>query len=233
MKINTTEFLKQQKLYFGVPMYGGMCNVETVKGLMDISAIFTKLSINYYHEFMSNESLITRARNNIVANFLSTDATHLMFIDADIGFTGHDILKLLCDNQDVVGGLYPKKSLPTSYVVNNLSRPLTVEDNPNLVEVSNIGTGFMMIKRHVLERMIEHYSDLKINDNIKYLGENVKFLYALFDTSVDENKNYLSEDWTFCQRWRGMGGKIFADKSIKLDHTGYYKFEGDPTKIVL
>lgn len=226
----TLSFLRKQHIYIGLPMYGGMCSEPTFTGLLRFAIIATKLKINFTMDTIYNESLIPRARNNLVAKFLSVpDATHLMFIDVDLGFDAESILQLLCDNQDVIGGLYPKKSLPVSYVVNTVKEPKNL--NENIVEVSTLGTGFMLIKRHVIEQMIVNYPNLKYKDDIGYNKDCEPNMYALFDTAIDSNQHYLSEDWTFCYRWKEIGGRIYANTSIKLDHSGFYKFAGDPLEI--
>lgn len=97
-----------------------------------------------------------------------------------------------------------------------------------LVEVGRIATGFLMIKREVIEKMIKQYPDSRYNpDN---LGEATDFYefpyyYALFDCGI-QNNQYLSEDWLFCDRWRKMGGKVYADITISLSHTGTNVFDG-------
>lgn len=224
------DFIKKQHIHFCLPMYGGQCSEATFTGFVKFAIIATKLGIPYTVDIISNESLITRARNNLVAKFIhNQQATHLMFIDVDLAFEAEDILKLLLSNQDIAGGVYPMKRLPTSYVVNVVPNPVT--DGKDLVEVSTLGTGFMMVKRHVVEKMIMAHPELKYKDNVNIGKQYEPFMYSLFDTMIDEHGNYLSEDWTFCYRWRKMGGKVFANTSIKLDHTGYYKFAGDVSEL--
>lgn len=226
----TLEFLRKQHIYFGLPMYGGMCSEATFAGLIKFAIIATKLKIQFTIDIIYNESLIPRARNNLVAKFMGCpEATHLMFIDVDLGFDPEAILKLLCNNQDVVGGLYPKKSLPISYVVNMSPDPVVNQED--LVEIDTLGTGFMLVKRHVIERMMGAYPELKYKDSLGYAPQFEHFMYALFDTEILDDGTYLSEDWTFCIRWKRMGGRIFANPTIKLDHTGHYKFPGDPAEI--
>lgn len=226
----TLAFLRQQHIYFGLPMYGGMCSESTFTGLLRFAIIATKLKINFTMDVVYNESLIPRARNNLVSKFLSMpNATHLMFIDVDLGFEAESILRLLLNNKDVVGGLYPKKSLPVSYVVNTVPNPQVFQDDT--VEVSTLGTGFMLIKRHVIEKMIGTFPELKYKDDIGFGKQYEHNMYALFDTAISPDQHYLSEDWTFCYRWKQMGGRIFANTAIKLDHTGFYKFRGDTAEI--
>ena len=89
----------------------------------------------------------------------------------------------------------------------------------------------MCVKRGVIEKMIEAHPELKYNDNVGIGKQYEPHMYGLFDTLIDEHKNYLSEDWTFCYLWRKMGGRVFADYKIKLDHTGYHTYEGNPEEL--
>jgi hypothetical protein len=219
------EFLRKQHIHFCFPMYGGQCGEAFFIAMIKFSIIASKMGINYSMDTMVNESLIPRGRNNLVAKMLFNQAaTHLMFIDVDLGFDPEAVLRLVLANQDVVGGVYPMKRIPPRYVINTVPNPATMGD---LVEVSTLGTGFMLVKRHVLTKMIDAHPELKYRDNIGIGQQYEPLMYGLFDTMIDKDDNYLSEDWTFCYLWRLMGGKIFADTGIKLDHTGYHKYEGD------
>jgi len=152
-------------------------------------------------ETMTNESLISRARNTLTAKFLhNKESTHLMFIDADIGWEPWHLLVMLDAQKDVIGGLYPMKSLPVKWCVNGI--PGVVEDpNSPLIEVSKTGTGFLLIKRDVFEKLDAH-------------------------PAVREGRDY-SEDWTFCENWRDLGGQVWVDKRVLLRHTGTYTFDGN------
>jgi hypothetical protein len=219
------KFLRQTHVHFCLPMYNGVCNEATFISMIKFSILASKLGINYSIDTMVNESLIPRGRNNLVAKFLyNQSATHLMFIDTDLGFDAESILRLLVANQDVVGGVYPMKRIPIRYVINTVPNPVVMGD---LVEVSTLGTGFMMVKRDVILKMIAAHPELKYRDNIGIGPQYEQYMYGLFDTMIDHDTNYLSEDWTFCYLWRLMGGKVFADTGIKLDHTGYHKYAGD------
>ena len=218
-------YLRTTHIHFCLPMYNGVCNEATFISMIKFSIIAAKLGINYSIDTMVNESLIPRGRNNLVAKFLFNQAaTHLMFIDTDLGFDPESILRLLVANQDVVGGVYPMKRIPIRYVINTVPNPIVHGD---LVEVSTLGTGFMLVKRDVILKMIAAHPELKYRDNIGIGPQYEPFMYGLFDTMIDPDGNYLSEDWTFCYLWRMMGGKVFADTGIKLDHTGYHKYAGD------
>lgn len=218
-------YLRTTHIHFCLPMYGGQCNEATFISMIKFSIIAAKLGVNYSIDTMVNESLIPRGRNNLVAKFLFNQAaTHLMFIDVDLGFDAESILRLLVANQDLVGGVYPMKRIPIRYVINTVPNPVV---NGDLIEVSTLGTGFMLVKREVILKMIAAHPELKYRDNIGIGAQFEPFMYGLFDTMIDPDGNYLSEDWTFCYLWRLMGGKVFADTGIKLDHTGYHKYAGD------
>ena len=229
---NQLNFLRSTRLHFCIPCYGGMVNEGFFISMLKFMAAANRLGINFTVDTMVNESLIPRGRNSLVAKFLAFEpqSTHLMFIDADIGFEPEEVLKLILADKDVAGGLYPKKALPIQYVVNKV--PNSVKEG-NLVEVANLGTGFMLIKRSCIESIIRAKPELHYADAIGLDPKFDPYKYALFDTSIDEHtREYLSEDYHFCKLWRGMGGKIWADLTIKLDHCGYYKFAGDATQLL-
>jgi len=228
------DFLRQTRLHFCVPCYGGMVNEAFFISMLKFMAAGNKLGLNFTVDTMVNESLIPRGRNSLVAKFLAFEpkSTHLMFVDADIGFEPEEIIKLLLANKDVCGGLYPKKALPIQYVVNRIPNSEKDPNNPNMVEVANLGTGFMLIKRSVIQTLVDAHPELHYADAIGLDPKFDPYKYALFDTSISEDtREYLSEDYHFCKLWRSHGGKIWADLSIKLDHTGYMKFSGDATKL--
>lgn len=218
------DYLKQQHVHFCFPMYGGQCSEVTFMSMIKFIILAQRLGLNYSIDTMVNESLITRGRNNLVAKMLNNKAaTHLMFIDSDIHFEPEAILRLLAHDVDFCGAIYPMKTIPAKYVVNVVPNPVVAGD---LVEVGTLGTGFMLVKRKVIEMLIQAHPNRKYNDNIGVGKALEPYMYALFDTMIDEDKNYLSEDWTFCYLWRKLGGKIFADTKIKLHHSGYYVYNG-------
>lgn len=219
--------LQAAKIHFCIPAYGGQINEGCFISMLKYMATAQRLGLNFTIDTMVNESLVTRARNSLVAKFLHFEpkSTHLMFLDADIGFEPEEIFKLILSEKDVCGGLYPKKALPISYVVNKVPN---AKKEGNMVEVLNLGTGFMLIKREVIEKMISQHPEWHYQDNIGLDPKYDPFKYAIFDTQVDpETKELLSEDYLFCKRWRDMGGHIWADLSITLTHMGYHSFRGD------
>ena len=219
------EFLRTKHIHICIPCYGGQITEGTFVSMMGFIIACYKMGMNFTVDTLVNESLITRGRNNLVSKFMANKVgTHLVFIDSDITFAPEDLLKLILADKDIVCGAYPKKGYPIEYALNIV--PNSALDG-SLVEVLNSGTGFMAIQRYVFEKMMDEYADTKYRDNIKLGPQYEPFMFALFDTAIDDHGNYLSEDYTFCELWRDVGGKVWVDLSIMLSHAGYHAFRGD------
>ena len=216
--------LKKTKVHICMPCYGGMLTESTFMSFIRWSNTARQLGIDYTVETLTNESLISRARNTMVAKFLSNpDSTHLMFIDADIGWEPWHLLLLLHHDKDVIGGMYPLKGLPIKWCVNGIEGGET-EDLGRLQEVSKTGTGFMLIKREVFAKLVDHPATVPFINDIGLDPALNKDMRTFFDTDVREGR-YYSEDWTFCENWRDLGGKVWIDKRVLLKHTGTYTYD--------
>jgi hypothetical protein len=237
---------KPVHLFVATPCYGGQVYQRYMQCVCLLMQYGAAHNIRVAVELLGRESLITRGRNMLVSKFMDSQATHLFFIDADTGFEIKQVLRMLEFDRDVVAGMYPLKIIdwdeaalkrahagePLDYAairfVGTPAEPLVREGD--FVEGTYAGTGFMLIKREVIARMFEAYPELKYrsahNSNDAYLSPNQ---YALFDTAIDpETKEYLSEDYAFCQRWRKLGGKIWLDLDSRLVHIGSNEFYACP-----
>jgi hypothetical protein len=216
------DFLRTTKVHIAMPCYGGMLTESTFMSFIKWANTARQLNIDWTLETMVNESLISRARNTLTAKFLHMpDATHLMFIDADIGWEPWHLLVLLNRDVDVIGGLYPMKTMPIKWVVNGFDG---AEEGPDgFQEVSKAGTGFLLIKKGVFEQMNGHPAVKQYKNDIGLDPVYDQYLKTYFDTAVRQNR-YYSEDWTFCENWRDIGGKIYVDKRVLLRHSGSYVF---------
>lgn len=240
-----------KKLFVATPMYGGLCHGQYAVGLLTSVGVFSKAGIQMQFAYMMNESLITRARNSLAYDFLETDCTHLMFIDADIGFNPADIPPMLDADKDIICGMYPKKEInwldvekavkagvpanqlsyyTGAFVVNAVGDAANVEGKMNEpIEISNGGTGFMVIKREVFEgladKVPQYHNDmfLSTDDQTK-----VKVIKEFFATSIDADSGnrLLSEDYHFCKIARQAGYKVYAAPWAQLSHCGSYIFNG-------
>ena len=216
------DFIRTTKVHIAMPCYGGMLTESTFMSFIKWANTARQLNIDWTLETMVNESLISRARNTLTAKFLHMpDATHLMFIDADIGWEPWHLLVLLNRDVDVIGGLYPMKTMPIKWVVNGFDG---AEEGPDgFQEVSKAGTGFLLMKKHVFEKLNSHPAVKQYKNDIGLDPVYDQYLKTYFDTAVRQNR-YYSEDWTFCENWRDLGGKIYMDKRVLLRHSGSYVF---------
>jgi hypothetical protein len=247
------EELRKRKLFVATPMYGGQCFGMYTKSILDLQAICIQHGIEVKFSFIFNESLITRARNYLVDEFLRSGFTHLLFLDADIHFDPRDVVALLAMDKDVVGAPYPKKSIKWNSVREALKRNPEIEAaelekvtgdyvfNPvpgterfsvnEPVEVLEIGTGFMMVKREVFDKFAVNYPEFRYKpDHVGQANfDGTRYIHAYFDTVIDHGKSdrYLSEDYMFCQWWRNMGGQIWLCPWMRTHHIGTYAFHGD------
>ena len=234
-------------------MYGGMCYGGYLIGVLDALDKLKDLGIKMYYSHLVNESLITRGRNKLVHQFLGSPAEYLIFIDSDIVFQSDDIIKLLAAEKDIICGLYPKKRIDWNNVRDAALRgEKSVQDfaaeyvvNPHnynwdtppsgVIEVKHSGTGFMCIHRRVFEKLydkVPEYRESTVTlDGERLKNEDGTDLYPLtkdfFALSISEDGLYLSEDYHFCELWRSVGGKIYADLDMKLRHIGTHVFDGD------
>jgi hypothetical protein len=216
------DFLKTTRVHIAMPCYGGMLTESTFMSFIKWANTARQLGIDWTLETMVNESLISRARNTLTAKFLEQkESTHLFFVDADIGWEPWHLLVLLNRNVDVIGGLYPMKTMPIKWVVNGFEG---AEEGPDgLQEVSKAGTGFLLMKREVFEKLNVHPAVKQYKNDIGLDPKYDQHLKTYFDTAVRQNR-YYSEDWTFCENWRDLGGKVWVDKRVLLRHSGSYVF---------
>lgn len=238
------------KVFIATPMYGGQCTGFFTQSLMMLGSLFAQNNIEAAMSFVFNESLIPRARNSLVANFLKTDCTHLLFIDADLAFDPMGVYKMLQCDKEIICGIYPKKEInwhgveqavksgvPTdqlkhhtgSWVINLAGYEASTSvrvDEP--FEIWAGGTGMMLIKREVFEKLKE-VTPIYKNDMMDLSGsiKDAEEIYMFFDTSIEpETQRYLSEDYHFCRQWRLLGKKIYGAPWLTPGHVGTYTFEG-------
>jgi hypothetical protein len=215
--------------------------------MLRLQRLLQQERIDFSLTTVSSESLIPRARNFIVSQFLGRPRfTHLLFIDADIGFDPEVVPRYLNADKDVLGGIYPLKrfdldavrhlaperGLATTYRYTAELVDESLRDGSEFARVNFCGTGFMLIRRNVLEQMAAKYPHLKYEYSFTgdhaATAEDTAHLYALFDTSLDSERGlYLPEDYTFCRRWIDEGGEIWADVHSKFSHVGTHSFDGD------
>ncbi|WP_245257421.1 hypothetical protein [Methylocapsa acidiphila] len=236
-------------VFIATPCFGGLVSQHYMQSILGLIQYASQNSFDAALALLGHDSLITRSRNTLVAQFLNTPtATHLLFIDADICFEPEQVHHMLRFDQDFVAGVYPLKVIDWSNaaIVRAASRGESFEAAP-LLYVGALcsgnelerdgrfatgiycGGGFMMVRREVIERMIEAYPQSRYTSAHAYSNAKADVNYALFDCLIDKDTNaYVSEDFGFCQKWRDIGGKIWLDTEGRLTHIGAYSFRGDP-----
>lgn len=255
----TLEYLRKQKILVCTPCYGGAVFHTYLTSMWNLVSVANYYGFTVGLQVIGGDSLITRARNSLVHDFLKTDATHLVFIDADIEFDPMDVFRIVSTDKEIVAGSYPIKKVfvnqlaqgiqngtvdikdldsienhLTNYVIHAqkpdeiaVSKKETIEIVNGIAEVYEVGTGFTAIKREVFEKMIEAYPEIKYYEDKELdTPKEQRIRYSFFDTLIDEDGRYLSEDYAFCKRWRDLGGKIYLAPDVILNHSGHYIFRG-------
>lgn len=251
------EKVRKTHVHYCTPCYGGQVTEPFFRSWSKAHMMYTKYDIPYSVTTSANESLVSRARCHMVAYMMANPkATHLMFIDADINFDCVDILHMLQHDKDIIVGAYPKKdlnwnamkngvksnsdvtledmkSLGANYALNfdwsytSENKPILKTEN-GLIKLKDAATGFMIIKREVIEKMIAAYPELYFNNDLNLDPEFEKWTYLFFDCMHEpESKRYLSEDYAFCRRWQAIGGEVWLDPCVSLDHVGHFTFNGN------
>jgi len=241
--------MSKPHLFIATPMYGGMCTGFYTQSIVTMQKVMGQEGISCTFSFMFNESLIQRARNGLVDQFLKTDATHLFFIDADIKFIAEQILHMLAVDKDIICGIYPKKEINWKGVKEGVDTGVPVDKLKtctgslvvNLVDYQGSvtvpafepieiwagGTGFMLIKREVFEKLADKVPAYTNNVGTADNTLEPNLIKEYFATSIDPATNVLlSEDYHFCHVARANGIKVYAAPWVQLAHLGSYLFEG-------
>ena len=165
------------KILLAVPTYDGKIGIKSAFQFASLSLVLQKLDIGLELAQVSGCAIVSKARNLLVTQFMKSDCTHLLFVDADINWTASNVLQLVVKSKDIVSGLYPSR-------VEGKGVFLQVHEEQTetgLLRVMAVGTGFMLIARYVLQAMIDKRPELAYKD-----GDQTH--YALFDCAVRNAK---------------------------------------------
>lgn len=213
------------------PTYDG----KVTRGFCRSLALTTELlggqGIKFRWETIAGSSLVGFARNELAAMVLEAEGvSHALWLDADIEWRAQDVVQLIEHDVDVVAGMYRMKDPDErGYFCRPLEGPQ--EDVPRgLVEVSALGFGFVMMKRTVLERMVEAYGNRQYRNHLK--PREGAMTHDLFPTGLTEDNDPLGEDYGFWRLWRAIGGRVLVDYTVLLDHMGVAHYQGRPASIV-
>jgi len=209
----------RNRLCVAIPIYGDV----HAWFMGHLQNLLLNLPCDMVYRPTCGDSLVSRARNRLTADFIETNCSDLLFIDSDLIFSPDHVARIFSHNVDVVGGFYPKKAPgDPQWVLNGIAG--AAERDDGLLAVRYVGTGFMRVRRNVITAMIE-----KHREDIEYPCDHTGRLeHDIWPVGVhkfkDGTRRYLSEDWAFCQRWLDMGGEIWADRAVVLKHIGTVAF---------
>ncbi|MGB0011816.1 MAG: hypothetical protein WBQ03_09430 [Candidatus Sulfotelmatobacter sp.] len=241
-------------IFVATPCFGGTVTQGYMLSVIRLMSYARSAGFTVSLTLAGYDALISRARSILVAAFLDdASATHLLFIDADISFEPQQVERLLRVDKDFTGALYPLKSIDWGLIP---QRCVNGSESVHQAALSYVGTfcnaaelkrekdfataiyaggGFQLIRRAALERMVAAYPRTHFSrvhglpmSGSRHDEVQSSNLFALFDCIIDpETGTYLSEDYSFCLRWRKIGGEIWLDTASKLTHSGPYQFVGD------
>ncbi len=230
-------------LVIGTPMYGGMCTSEYTQSLLNLSESANKSDVKLTTIFLGNESLIQRGRNTIAHHFMELpDATHLLFIDADLKFRTEDIVRMIkADKSFIVGPValkgYNWEEIRQAAVngeddigrtggvfnINKLPGIDMVDENEPF-EIEHGGNAFMMLRRDVFETLKPH-TPIYTNGG-RSLPDGVE-IHDYFRVEINKDTNHLlSEDYFLCHSYRQLGGKVWCAPWVETGHFGSHLFNG-------
>ncbi|WP_186109228.1 hypothetical protein [Burkholderia gladioli] len=242
-------------IFVATPAYGSSCFMPYVSGLLSLQCACLEAGIAFEFFYVSGTALLHEQRNVLIQRFLGESTlSHLLFVDADVGFEGRDVLRMFELGAEIAIGPYPAKQINWEAVVETARRrpelsaqqvarvaadyrhtvfaigegALSQGEQP--VEVSAGGAGMMMIERAVFGRLASAYPDKRvvIPSNYRHLLPHSTHLHEHFEfLHAPDDGRPLSEDLSFCRKWRDLGGAIYACPWFHTTHTGSYAFDGD------
>jgi hypothetical protein len=213
---------KPIKFFVAVPSYDRRISVPCVQSLMNALQVFQLNQIQFEFKFEVGLCWISMARNSLARAFMESDCTDMIFIDDDIGFPPFAFRDLISSGEEVIAGVYPKKEADEVYAAllkTTVQGNLVVENG--LIEADGLPTGFMKIKRSVFEKMQAAYPELVYMDT-RY----GKKTYNFFGEFIRDGR-WFGDDYGFCQRWREIGGRLWALPNITFIHQGNKNYEGN------
>lgn len=221
-KPNTVEVnLSGKRVAIATPCYGNSVVGNYLMSMVAAIPDMLKCGVDYDVMTVPNESIVSRARNTLTKMFINRkDCTHLMFIDADMGWKSDAILRLLASGKDFIGAAGPRKELPLTYCANfDIDNYKTCEKT-GLLTVNEIGTGFLMLSRECIEKIMASEPDNFYADSTT--GEKT---HNLFENKIIDGK-FWSEDYVFSKKWKNIGGEVWVDPMIELEHVGTHTYKG-------
>ena len=195
----------------GIPVYDGKLQMQSVACLLAVTSIANALGIQLIVNFMPSCTNLALGRNQLVKEFLASDADRLVFLDADVTFEPGNLVTLAMHPVDFIGGAYRLKTNEERYPIHLLNEPRDIGPN-GIVEVAMVSTGFLSLSRKVFETFRNAFPD---REYLNEIDSQKSFCYFQIPFS---NGVLFTEDAYFCKEWRAIGGKIYLDPTPTLTH---------------
>ena len=212
-----------QKVLIGTPSYDGRIDVWFANSLVATVKEAEKKGIHVHAIYTSYDSLVQRARNDLVRLALDGGYDTLFFIDSDVEWEPEWFFRLLERPEPIVGGALVKKFDKEGYTVKILNKTLKYSEDKKLLEVDGVGTGFLKVDKFALEEL------WLASDPYTHDGINQRMIFNLL---IDDDGDLISEDYVMCKKWQKLGYKEWLDPTITCNHIGIKKFKGDLDKFL-
>ena len=233
MTTEKTFSLAGRKLMIAIPCYDGKVNIGTAFALASIGRHLEHYGARLSFAEVTGCSIVSRARNILVKQFLDSDCTDLLFVDSDVVINTDAVLRLMAvsSDRDVVAGTYPSRTT-SGKIFSGLyldDDKMPIADENGLLKAKMAATGFMLIRRHVVTELVKRHPEWTYRADAMSPG---RVEHALFDVGVIDGA-YIGEDIMFCQRAIAEGFTVYIDPEISLPHVGSHAFVKDFNKELL
>lgn len=210
-------------IFIALPAYTGAVCVETFRSLVGMCFMLMKRGDLISVQEDQGNSMIAHSRDMLIAKFLETDCTHMLWVDSDVCFSTTDAMKLIDSEHDFTACVYPQKSAAEKYAVQWATEHAELRaDKAGFLEVAAVPAGLMCQKRAAIERLCEHYKPTLWYDDKNAPGDGGVALFS----NLHIGTMYWGEDFSFCKRWRDIGGRIWILPEARLGHVGRHMYTG-------
>ena len=211
-----------KKLFIAIPCYSQQVHIFTMMSLIQALSAVAQAGWTWHMHCQVGDGLIARCRNMLITEFFQTDCTDMFWLDDDVQFSPEDMLRVIDGREPFLAGVYRVKS-PNIRFPANFHAELKRQEN-GYAEAEHVPFGFVRTTRGMIERMIKEL-------NPPTWGESGKRHYELFGHEIHSDL-YWGEDYTFCNRWRRIGGKVWVEPDVHLTHHGITGFQGKVADLI-
>lgn len=205
------------KVMIATPSYDGKVHIPYCLSFTETVNHLLMRNIVVHPYLIPGGSLVHAARNKIMSEFLKTDCTHILCVDADLGWESSAVLQMLEADEDIVAGIYPDRRTLSLIFRPVLNDDSTIIQKNGLILAEYVPAGFLLIKREALEKIQKHFPDLEYD--VALTDETTETHFAFFDTEITD-KMFWGEDYVFCRRANESGIKIWMHPDIEFNHAG-------------